>query len=91
MIGDADETIIPWRSGLWEFYQEGEQPFGPVQPLNETALWNDDWIGLRALSESGRLELVTAPGVRHTDWTRVEAVFAEYVWPRLGRAPRQRL
>ena len=31
-------------------------------PYNETALYIEDWIGLRTLDESGKLEFLTSPG-----------------------------
>jgi palmitoyl-protein thioesterase len=91
-IGDADDTIIPWQSALWGFYTEEEWiGKGSIEPLQASNLWKDDWIGLRALSESGRLELLVAPGVKHTDWAHSQATFEAHVWPRLPRSESARL
>jgi len=82
--GTADDMIIPWNSGVWEFF---DQDAKQTVPLNQTALWTEDWLGLRALSETGRLTLSTADGVSHTDWAHDRNVFDTYIAPHLPTLP----
>ena len=54
---------------------------GAVVPVRETALWREDWVGLRALDAAGRVDFLTAPGP-HMHITR--AWFREEVVDRVG-------
>jgi len=82
--GTADNMIIPYDSGIWNFYDEKAQR---IIPLEQTLMWSDDWLGLRQLSESGRLVRTNASGVCHTCWTHDQTVFAKYIAPHLPAAP----
>ncbi|PNH12249.1 Palmitoyl-protein thioesterase 1, partial [Tetrabaena socialis] len=52
-----DETVVP-RDSAWFSFFDGER----VVPLREQPLYREDWLGLRALDEAGRLEFAEAPG-----------------------------
>ncbi|KAK9829239.1 hypothetical protein WJX72_004713 [[Myrmecia] bisecta] len=52
-----DVTVIP-RDSAWFGFFDGQQ----LLPMEQTPLYKDDWIGLRALDESGRLQLGEVPG-----------------------------
>lgn len=78
--GTADEMIIPWNSGVWEFFEETGTS---TVPLNETSLWLDDWVGLRELHETGRLVREVGDGVAHTMWAHDRGVFDSFVAPHL--------
>lgn len=51
-------------------------------PLEETDLWAEDRIGLRALAEGGRLELKSAPGF-HMQFT-LDWFTENVIWPHLA-------
>lgn len=78
----ADDMIIPYDSGIFNFYDaSGDKSV----PLEQTPLWTEDWIGLKELNDTGRLTRVVAPGVCHTCWAHHQDVFASYVAPHLPR------
>eukprot|EP00927_Polykrikos_kofoidii_P084340 TRINITY_DN8858_c0_g1_i1.p1 TRINITY_DN8858_c0_g1~~TRINITY_DN8858_c0_g1_i1.p1 ORF type:complete len:336 (-),score=30.83 TRINITY_DN8858_c0_g1_i1:66-1073(-) len=78
--GTADEMIIPWTSGVWEFFDEDANQ---TVPLKESKLWTEDWVGLRALGESGRLTLAVEEGATHNMWAHDSGLFARYIAPNL--------
>ncbi|EFN56412.1 hypothetical protein CHLNCDRAFT_35163 [Chlorella variabilis] len=54
---DADEMVVPKESSHFGFFNGSH-----LVPLREQPLYAQDWLGLRALDEAGRLELLHAPG-----------------------------
>ena len=56
----AEESVVVPRDSSWFSVFDAEQ--NRVVPLQETALYKEDWIGLKELEETGRLTLLTAPG-----------------------------
>ncbi|KAL6754909.1 palmitoyl protein thioesterase [Haematococcus lacustris] len=58
-----DSTVVP-RDSAWFSTLRGSE----LVELRGSPLYQEDWIGLRALDESGRLELVEAPGA-HMQFT----------------------
>lgn len=82
--GTTDDMIMPYNSGVWEFYDATGKN---IVPLKETALWTEDWLGLRELDESGRLNLSVAEGVCHTCWAHDKDVFRKYIAPQLPSRP----
>ena len=68
----------------WQFYNDDASA---TVALNKTAIWTEDWLGLRQLHETGRLGRTVAPDVCHTCWVSQEAVFDEYIAPYLPEAP----
>lgn len=61
--GTADRIVVPYDSGIFNFYDPWPSKGSVI--LEQTAMWEDDWIGLRTLAEGGRLTRITAPGVTH--------------------------
>ena len=55
-----DTMVDPKESEWFEFYYPGQAK--AVQPLNESALYVEDRIGLKTLDESGRLDLLEVDG-----------------------------
>jgi len=55
MFSDTDNVIRPQASGWFEFYQAGQEKV--VVPLNQTDIYTQDFIGLRALEEAHQLYL----------------------------------
>ena len=49
--------MVP-RDSAWFSWFDGER----LVPLREQALYKEDWLGLRALNESGRLLTEDCPG-----------------------------
>ena len=54
-----DATVVP-RDSAW--FSSVNSADGAVVPARETALWREDWVGLRALDAAGRVDFLTAPG-----------------------------
>jgi len=55
-----DTTIQPLGSSHFEFYRPGDEY--EVLPLKESPMYQEDWLGLRALDESGRLHFLFTEG-----------------------------
>ncbi|PRW45157.1 Palmitoyl- thioesterase 1 [Chlorella sorokiniana] len=60
---EDDDMVVPRESSHFGFYN-GSQ----LLTMNETELYQQDWIGLKELQESGRLELAHCPG-RHMQFS----------------------
>ena len=57
---NQDDVVTPIRSSWFEFYTPGQDV--EVQPLNESLLYQEDWLGLKTLDESGRLHFLAVDG-----------------------------
>eukprot|EP00252_Welwitschia_mirabilis_P023065 TRINITY_DN6428_c0_g1_i1.p1 TRINITY_DN6428_c0_g1~~TRINITY_DN6428_c0_g1_i1.p1 ORF type:complete len:304 (+),score=44.83 TRINITY_DN6428_c0_g1_i1:181-1092(+) len=57
---DQDSVLVPRQTAWFGYYPDGN--FSVVLPANETALYKEDWIGLRTLDENGRVEYVSVHG-----------------------------
>lgn len=62
--GPEDNVITPWQSSQFGYYDSNET----VIEMREQDIYKEDKIGLRTLDESGRLHIVTVPGVNHFNW-----------------------
>lgn len=51
-----DTVVIPKESEFFGFYQIGQNK--EVLRMNETRLYQEDWIGLRALFENNQVDLI---------------------------------
>ena len=60
-----DDMVVPRDSSLFAFYEPGQNVV--IKPLEQSALWLEDRLGLRALDSSGRLKRITVPG-RHLQY-----------------------
>lgn len=80
---DKDDQIIPYDSAIFNFYDDDAMVSVPLQ---NTSMWRDDWLGLRALHSAGSLELLEAPDVCHNCWVEDESIFWEFIAPRLARS-----
>jgi palmitoyl-protein thioesterase len=76
---EDDKTAIPKQSA---WFAEVNQTSGEVTPLRERQVYQEDWLGLRALDEQGRLDFETIPGphMQLTD-KLLTKVFADYFGP----------
>ncbi|KAG0588764.1 hypothetical protein KC19_2G267000 [Ceratodon purpureus] len=55
-----DAILIPPQTAWFGYYADND--FGTVLPPEETDLYKEDWIGLRALDEGGRVTYIAFPG-----------------------------
>ena len=76
----VDDMIIPYDSALFRFYNSDASA---TVPLEASALWTEDWLGLRAMNETGKIEFVSAENVCHTCWAHDEGVFQTHIAPNL--------
>ncbi|XP_022116472.1 lysosomal thioesterase PPT2 homolog [Pieris rapae] len=77
--GPDDQVITPWQSSQFGYYGMNET----VIELREQDIYMSDRIGLRALDESGRLHVVTVPGINHFDWHMNVSIVDDYLLPYL--------
>lgn len=61
----ADDVIVPIESAHFYFFPVGTTDF--VVNYTETRLYNDDLIGLRELTQAGKVRLESIPG-KHMDY-----------------------
>uniref|UniRef100_A0ACD5VIN6 Uncharacterized protein n=1 Tax=Avena sativa TaxID=4498 RepID=A0ACD5VIN6_AVESA len=57
---ESDAVIIPRETSWFGYYPDGA--FDPVLPPQKTKLYEEDWIGLKALDDAGRVKFVSVPG-----------------------------
>ncbi|XP_045815236.1 palmitoyl-protein thioesterase 1-like [Trifolium pratense] len=57
---EQDATLIPKETSWFGYYPDGF--FEPILPSLETKLYTEDWIGLKALDEAGRVHFISIPG-----------------------------
>ena len=63
-----DTVVVPRESSWFGTYAENDRG-GAIVPLREQRMYAEDWLGLRALDEAGRLKLLEIPG-DHMTFTR---------------------
>ncbi|WOL07603.1 hypothetical protein Cni_G16347 [Canna indica] len=57
---DHDTILIPPETSWFGYYPDGS--FSTVLPPQQTALYMEDWIGLKALDDSGRVKYISVEG-----------------------------
>lgn len=57
---ESDTVLFPRETSQFGYYPPGS--FSRVLPANETDLYKEDWVGLRALDEAGRVRFVSVAG-----------------------------
>eukprot|EP00401_Gymnodinium_catenatum_P081885 CAMPEP_0117594190 /NCGR_PEP_ID=MMETSP0784-20121206/73058_1 /TAXON_ID=39447 /ORGANISM="" /LENGTH=133 /DNA_ID=CAMNT_0005396211 /DNA_START=53 /DNA_END=454 /DNA_ORIENTATION=- len=77
----GDGNVKPSATMLFGFWKPGGRE--EYAPMQEQEVYRRDTFGLRTLHETGRLELVAAPFIRHADWFWKEDVAKRYVIPHL--------
>lgn len=74
-----DTTAVP-KESAW--FAEVDQQNGQVTTLRERLLYKEDWLGLRALDEQGKLDFETIPGPHmHLTDKLLTGVFTDYFGP----------
>ncbi|XVF22785.1 hypothetical protein REPUB_Repub12eG0201000 [Reevesia pubescens] len=57
---EDDSVLIPKETSWFGYYPDGA--FDPVLPAKETKLYKEDWIGLKALDEAGKVKFINVSG-----------------------------
>jgi len=60
VMWDQDTTVIPKESAHFQFYRPGQDQ--EVQPLEQSKLYTENYIGLRTLNEAGKLHFYNVSG-----------------------------
>lgn len=55
-----DKVLVPKETSLFGFFPDGS--WTDVLPVQETALYKEDWIGLRTLDEAGKVQYLNVSG-----------------------------
>ncbi|CDY64683.1 palmitoyl-protein thioesterase 1 [Brassica rapa] len=79
---EDDKVIVPKDSSWFGFYPDGD--FGPLLTVRETKLFQEDWIGLKPLIDTGKVEFVSIDGA-HLKISNIDIV--KYVVPHLQNRP----
>lgn len=58
---DEDLVLVPPQSAWFQYYPDNDVTLCEVLPLNESALYKEDWIGLRSLNEEGKVSFISLP------------------------------
>ncbi|KAJ0181614.1 hypothetical protein K1T71_002336 [Dendrolimus kikuchii] len=73
--GPDDDVITPWQSSQFGYYDVNET----VIEMKDQDIYQSDRIGLRQLDDSGRLHVLTIPGVNHFNWHMNVSVVDDYL------------
>ncbi|XP_047323983.1 palmitoyl-protein thioesterase 1-like [Impatiens glandulifera] len=75
---ENDEVLVPKETSWFGFYPDGQ--YQPVLQPEKTKLYEEDWIGLKMLAESGRVQYIMVGG-SHIDLSHNDMI--RYVVPYL--------
>ena len=56
----GDTVVSPAGTEWFEYFAPGSETH--VEPLESSRMYAQDWVGLRALHEAGRVAFVASPG-----------------------------
>ncbi|EER24662.1 Palmitoyl protein thioesterase containing protein [Coccidioides posadasii C735 delta SOWgp] len=74
-----DKLVVPKQSA---HFAEVNSTTGYVKPLQERAIYTEDWLGLKVMDEAGSLEFLTVPGEHMQLSDRVlKEAFEKYFGP----------
>jgi palmitoyl-protein thioesterase len=77
--GPDDDVITPWESAHFGFFNVNLT----VVPMKERLIYQEDSIGLKTLDDTGKLKIVTVPGIKHVFWHLNRTLIDEVVVPNL--------
>ncbi|XP_047306571.1 palmitoyl-protein thioesterase 1-like [Impatiens glandulifera] len=77
---EDEEVLVPKESSWFGYFADGSRD--KVLPVQETALYQEDWIGLRSLDEAGRVQFINVSGV-HLEISEIDTM--KYIVPYLRR------
>ncbi|XP_047306570.1 palmitoyl-protein thioesterase 1-like [Impatiens glandulifera] len=75
---DDEEVLVPKETSWFGYFADGS--LTKVLPVQETALYKEDWIGLRSLDEAGRVKYINVSG-GHLDVSNMD--MKKYIVPYL--------
>jgi len=75
-----DEVIQPWESALFGFWNDQKTE---IIPMEKQLIYENDYIGLKTLQETGKLFQHSVPDVLHMDWLDNQTIFVKYIEPLL--------
>lgn len=64
----ADTIVQPRESSWFGWYKPGQDK--EVMDWKQTALYTEDWIGLKTLDEAGKVALLDIPGADHLQFSK---------------------
>ncbi|XP_020279576.1 lysosomal thioesterase PPT2 homolog isoform X2 [Pseudomyrmex gracilis] len=80
LIGGPDDGVItPWQSSHFGYYDSN---LTVIEMFNRS-VYKDDTIGLKTLNEQGKLEIITVPGIQHSDWHKNISIVDQFLLPYL--------
>ncbi|XP_039141801.1 palmitoyl-protein thioesterase 1-like isoform X1 [Dioscorea cayenensis subsp. rotundata] len=60
IMSEHDAVLIPKETSWFGYYPDGA--FSPILPPQQTALYQEDWIGLKKLDDEGRVKFISIEG-----------------------------
>ncbi|XP_042505215.1 palmitoyl-protein thioesterase 1-like isoform X2 [Macadamia integrifolia] len=75
---EHDMVLVPRETSWFGYYPDGK--FSPVLPPQQTALYVQDWIGLKTLDDAGKVKYISVPG-NHLEIS--QSVMKKYILPYL--------
>jgi palmitoyl-protein thioesterase len=78
--GPSDDVIAPWQSALFGFWNSDQSK---IINMDQFAFYQNDYLGLKTLNDTGRLQMISQPGVNHMGWIFDPNVFKNIVLPLL--------
>ncbi|KAH7659346.1 palmitoyl-protein thioesterase protein [Dioscorea alata] len=60
IMAEHDAVLIPKETSWFGYYPDGA--FSPILPPQQTALYQEDWIGLKKLDDEGRVKFISIEG-----------------------------
>lgn len=80
LIGGPDDGVItPWQSSHFGYYDNNLT----VIEMYNRSVYKDDAIGLKTLDEQGKLEIITVPGIQHSNWHKNVSIVDQFLLPYL--------
>jgi len=83
LVSPKDDLIKPYQSAHFGYYQPGHKDKGSIVPFSMLRV--DHTLGLSQMGNEKRLHRITAPNVKHTDWTYNSETIKTQIIPRLGQ------
>lgn len=77
--GPNDGVITPWESSHFGYYDNNNT----VIDMRDRDIYKDDMIGLKTLDKQGKLEIITVPGISHTEWHKNISIVDKFLLPYL--------
>ncbi|XP_022861959.1 palmitoyl-protein thioesterase 1-like, partial [Olea europaea var. sylvestris] len=83
---EKDRVLVPKETSWFGYYPDGS--WSTVLPAQETTLYSEDWIGVKALDEAGKVKFLKASG-HHLEIFHSE--MKDYILPYLVENGQRRL